>query len=220
MDILSSLKLPQEADPDDATRAWRAGDSPAAATVVVTATDADQETLTATTQLVVVAVDRIVPDNTALLHPVESGHADNAVTGVSADPSTVTVVAQVTPSTPDVSAVYDKLLVWLGDGDAGATADTRVLDRAAPGKQTVSVRCGASREALAVWAVRANVILAGKTEANETSDDPDVITKIPCNTDDDDRDQLPDAQESNGALGFGVPGEDDLTPAHPGAGPR
>ena len=80
------------------------------------------------------------------------------------------------------------------------------------GKTPVSVRCGASRESLAVWAVRANVILAGKTEANETSDDPDVITKIPCNTDDDDRDQLPDAQESNGALGFGVPGEDDLTP--------
>ena len=200
------------ADQYDATRAWRAGDSPEVATVTVVTTDTDQESLTETTQLVVVALDKIVPDNTNILHPVESGHADNAITGVSADPSTVTVRALVTPTTPDVSAVYNHLIVWGCTGEAGTTADTRVLDRTSPGKQTVSVRCGASRESLAVWAVRANVILAGKTEANETSDDPDVITKIPCNTDDDDRDQLPDDRESNGALSFGVPGEDDLLP--------
>ena len=121
-------------DPEDATRAYRAGDVAQAASVQVMTTDSDAESISETSEIVVVQVNQIVPQNPSVLIPVESGNADNAITGVSSDPATVVVQADVSPSTPDVSQVYDKLLVWLGDGSQGDTADTWKVNRAEPGK--------------------------------------------------------------------------------------
>jgi len=186
--------------------------------VAVQVTDADDESIDTDAELVVVGIDRIVSDDANLLE-AETGNSDNAVTGVSSDPASVTVKALVTPSTPDVSAVYNRLIVWGGTrGSVGITPDRYGLPRDYPAKIPVRARIGASSDELDVWAVRVNVRVGGLSEEQEELDACAVSVHV--NSDDNNRSGVPDVNESNDVLGLGVTGEDDLVPVGIGLEPR
>jgi len=200
-------------DPVDATRAYRAGDVANAASVIVTATDDDNESLSNTSKIVVVKVDQIVPQNASVLVTVDDDHA---ITGVNA--SAVTVLADISPSTPDLSPIYDTLLVWIGDGEHGATADAWQVNRAAPSRMPVRVRCGASGDDLTVWTAQVNLIMGNQTEANEALDAS--VVSVVCNTGDDNGNTIEDRLESHGVQALGVVGEKDLGPVRLGVEPH
>ena len=194
-------------DPEYPPQAYLDQHQTVATSVGVTVTDADSETISTSAQVVVVGIDHIASDS-SILHEVESGNAANAVTGVGSDPATVTVKAIVTPSTPDVSAVYDKLLVWISGGEAGSTPDRRAINRTAPEQTSVTVRCGASKDTLDVWAVQVKLAM-GVADADKMSDDHAV--PVYYNNNDDNKNGLPDLNESNTVQGLGIMGETDLT---------
>ena len=180
-----------------------------ATSVGVTVTDADSETISTSAQVVVVGIDHIVSDS-SILHEVESGNATNAVTGVGSDPATVTVKTLVTPSTPDVSAVYDKLLVWLSStGAVGSTPDRWTVTRTDPVEAMTTVRCGASQDTLDVWAVQVKLNLGGVADADKLSDEHAM--QLLLNSNDDNKNGIADLNESNGVQGLGITGETDLT---------
>ena len=191
-------------DPDYSAYAYRDQSQTGAASVSVLVTDTDSETISADAEVVVVGIDHIASDST-VLHVVD---ADNAVTGVGTDPSTVEVIALLTPSTPDVSAVYDKLIVWIYGGNTGSTPDRRAIDRTAPAQAPLTARCGVSTDSLDVWAVQVKLHLGGVADADKMEDAHAV--QLVLNTNDDNRNGLADVNESNGVQGLGIAGESDL----------
>jgi len=177
----------------------------------------DARAIGADAELVVVGIDCIVSDDANLIE-AETGNSTNAVTGVSSDPASVTVKALVTPSTLDVSAVYNKLIIWGGSrGSVGITPDRYSLPRDYPARLPVSARIGASSDSLDVWAVQVNVRVGGLTEEQEELDANAVSVSV--NSDDNNQSGIQDVYESNDVLGLGVTGEDDLVPVSIGIEP-
>ena len=197
-----------DVDPDYSVYAYRDRTVAGAANVSVQVTDEDAETSSAAAEVVVVAIDHIASDDANLVE-AETGNSTNAVTGVSSDPATVTVIAVVTPTVPDVSSVYNKLIVWGGtSGEVGSPANRYLLPRDAAKRMPVSARIGASSDTLDVWAVQVNLIAGGLAEDEEELDANAVEVRV--NSDDDNENGMADVSESNGAAGLGVMGEDEL----------
>jgi hypothetical protein len=121
------------------------------------------------------------------------------------------VRALVTPTSHDVSSVYNKLIVWGATrGSVGITPDRYSLPCDTPARLPVRARIGASSDTLDVWAVQVNVIVGGLSEDQEELDANAVSVHV--NSDDNNGNGTADMNESNDVLGLGVAGEDDLVP--------
>jgi hypothetical protein len=124
--------LPESIDLSAMTIAWTGAtidpEAPASATmgrgvtgvtpVAVSVIDEDHEASSASAEVVVAGIDHLASDDANLIE-AESGNSTNAITGVSTNPSTVTVRAVLSPATPDMSPVYNQLMEGNGRRNGG-----------------------------------------------------------------------------------------------------